>query len=93
MGKLVTVKSDIEKTIDEVYGDSTTACSESFRTHLEPKKAMKNRSVPWLTNELTIMRKRLNVLRRKHERTTNNEIFRTLHKHKIYKVEPGMQRK
>jgi len=57
LAKLVTPQSDIEKTIDELYEDLTTACNESFRTQLAPKKATMNRSVPWCTDELTIMRK------------------------------------
>jgi len=65
MAKLVTPQSDIEKTIDEFYEDLTTACNESFRTQLAPQKTTTNISVPWGTDELTIMRKRVNALRRR----------------------------
>jgi len=73
----VTPQSDIEKTIDEFYEDLTTACNESFRIQLAPKKVKTNRSVPWWTDEPTIMRKILNALRRRYQRTTNNENLRT----------------
>jgi hypothetical protein len=77
LDKRVTSECDIEKTIDELHEDLTTACNESFRTQQAPKKATTNRSVPWWTDELTIMRKRLNALRRRCQRTKNNENLRT----------------
>jgi len=43
LDKLVTPESDIEKTIEEFYEDLTTACKESYRTQLAPKKATSNR--------------------------------------------------
>ena len=61
LSKRATSGSDIEKTIDEFYEDPTTTCNESFRTQLTNKKATKKRSVPWWTDELTIMRKRVTL--------------------------------
>ena len=78
MAKRATSGCDVEKTIDEFYEDLTAACNESFRTQLTLNKATTNRSVPWWTDELTIMR-RVNVLRR-YQRTTNNEELRTQRK-------------
>ena len=80
LAKRVTSECDIEKTIDEFYEDLTTACNESLRTQLATKKATTNRSVPWWTDELTIMRKRLNALNRRYQRTKNNENMRTYRK-------------
>jgi len=77
LAKLVTPQSDIEKTIDEFYENLSTACNKSFRIQLAPEKAKMNRSVPWWTDELTIMRKGFNALRRRYQRTTNNENLRT----------------
>ena len=56
---------DIEKTVDEFYEDLTTACNETFRTQPAHKTAMTNRLVPWWNEELTILRKRLDALRRR----------------------------
>ena len=78
--KTVMSRNDIEKTVDEFYEDLTTACNESFRTQLANKTEMTNRSVPWWNEELTTMRKRLNALRRRYQRTTNNENLRAQRK-------------
>jgi hypothetical protein len=37
---------------------------------------MSNKTVPWWTEELTTTRKKLNALRRKYQRTRNNEELR-----------------
>jgi len=38
MAKQVTAQSHVEKKIDEYYGDLTTACNETFRSQLAPKR-------------------------------------------------------
>jgi hypothetical protein len=53
-----------------------SACNESFRTIRASKKAMSNMSVPWWTEELKIMRKRVNAPRRRYQRTRNREELR-----------------
>jgi len=77
LAKTVRSGGDIEKTVDDFYEDLTTACIESFKKQQTNKKATTHRSVPWWTEELTIMRKRLNALRRRFQRTTNNEVLRS----------------
>ena len=69
-------ETDIEKLIDEFNEVLKLACSKSFRTQRASKKAMTNKSVPWWTEELTIMRKRLNAQRRRYKMTRNNEELR-----------------
>jgi len=76
LAKRVTSECDIEKTIYEFYEELTAACNESFRTQLATKKATTNGSEPWWTEELTVMRKRLIALRRRNQRTKNNENLR-----------------
>jgi len=71
-----TVESDIEKAIEEFHEVLMVACNESFRTKRVSKRMTLNRTMPWLTEELTIMRKRLNELRRRYKRTRNNEELR-----------------
>ena len=51
-------ETDIEKLIDK-----------SFRKQRTTKKTITNKSVPWWTDELTVMRKRTNALRRRYQRT------------------------
>jgi len=67
---------DIEELIEEFHDVMKSACNESFRTRRDSKKAMSNKSVPWWTEELTIMRKMVNALRRKYQRTRNSEELR-----------------
>jgi hypothetical protein len=60
-----------EKLIDEFQEVIKAACDKSFRRRLT-KKTITNKSVPWWTDELSVMRKRTNALRmyqrtRKHE--------------------------
>jgi hypothetical protein len=67
---------DIEQLIEEFHKVLKLACSKSFRTQRATRKAMSNKSVPWWTEELTIMRKRLNALRLRYQRTRNHEEMR-----------------
>ena len=76
LAKTVMSRDDTEKTVDEFYEDLTTAYNDSFRNQPAHKTEITNRSVPWWNEELTTMCKRLNVLRRRYQRTTNNEDLR-----------------
>lgn len=69
-------ENDIEKLIDELHDVLTLACSETFNTQRGSKRKTSNKSVPRWTEELTTMRKRLNTLRRRYQRTRNNEDLR-----------------
>jgi hypothetical protein len=61
----VSDRMDIEELIEEFHDVMKSACKESFRTRRASKKSMSNNSVRWWTEELTIMRKRVNALRRR----------------------------
>jgi hypothetical protein len=54
---------DIEELIEEFHDVMKSACNKSFRKRRASKKAMSNKSVPWWTEELTIMWKMVNALR------------------------------
>jgi len=69
-------ETDIEKLIEGFNEVLKLACSTSFRTQWASKRAMSNKSVPWWTEELTIMRKRLNAIRCRYQRMRNNEDLR-----------------
>lgn len=64
---------DTEKLIADFYTCIESACISAFRisTH---KKTSKRRTVPWWTTELTILRKKVNALRRRFQRTKINTI-------------------
>ena len=70
------LENDVEKLIEEFYEVLTGACNESFRTQRAPTRTTPYRTVPWWTKELTTMRKRLNALRRRYQRTRNNDELR-----------------
>jgi hypothetical protein len=68
----VTKEIDIEKSVEEFHEVMLSACRESFGKRQTSKKAFSNKKVSWLTEELTIMRKRINALKRRYQRTRNN---------------------
>ena len=65
---------DMEEIVSKFSDALTSACAEFFkkaRTHMQTHK---HKTVLWWTEELTIARKRVNVFRRKYQRTKNNNI-------------------
>jgi hypothetical protein len=72
----ISEEADIEKSIEEFHFILKTACNKTYRKHRTSKKTTTHKSVPWWTEELTILRKRTNALRRRHQRTRNNDELR-----------------
>ena len=66
---------DIGNSIEEFHGIIKKACDKAYKTQSTPKKTT-HKSVPWWTDELTTIRKRTNALRRRYQRTKNNEELR-----------------
>jgi hypothetical protein len=54
-------------------------------------KKEKYKSFPWWTQELTLMRKRVNALRRRYQRTTNNDDLREWHKNQYHEEKSQSQ--
>jgi ribonuclease HI len=52
------------------------ACKETLKHRNLPHTLVKGKSVPWWTDALTALRKRTNALRRRYQRTLNNEDLR-----------------
>jgi hypothetical protein len=70
-------EADIEKSTEEFHIILKTVCNKTYRKHRTSKKTTTtHKSVPWWTDELTILRKRTNTLRRRHQRTRNNDELR-----------------
>jgi hypothetical protein len=65
LSKRANEESGIEKLIEEFQEVLKVACNKSFRKQRTTKKTITNKSVPWWTHELTVMRKRTNALRRR----------------------------
>jgi hypothetical protein len=55
------------------------------------KNTTKHKSVPWWTEELTLKRKRINALRRRYQRTTNNDGLRERRKNQYHEEKSKYQ--
>ena len=67
---------DIEQLMETCYTCIREASNGAFRVSKGKKQQTRGKSVPWWTTELTILRKRVNALRRRFQRTVNNEQLR-----------------
>ena len=80
MGKVlctrVTNEPDVERLVEKFYEVLEAACRRSFRSSRDTKEKSTHKTVPWWSGELTIVMKRLNALRRRHQRTKGNEELR-----------------
>jgi len=74
---------DIENAVDLFQEALILTRKKSFKTRRATKKTTKHKTVPWWTVELTLMRKRMNTLRRRYQRTTNNEDLRESRKKSV----------
>ena len=82
----VTENTDDEDSVNKLHEVLEEACSKSFKKRLASKKASKTRTVPWWSEELTILRKRLNALRRRYQRTKNEAELREARKNEYFAV-------
>jgi len=62
---LVTSETDIENAVEKHQDSLTAASKKSFKVWKLSKKTIENKSVPWWTRELTIMRK-TNAIRQQY---------------------------
>jgi ribonuclease HI len=79
----VSVGNEIEASIDEFYDVLEEACRGTFQTSTVKKNNKTRRTVPWWTEELTTTRKKVNALRRRYQRTREDEDLRS-HREKLY---------
>jgi len=70
---IITAELDIEKRIDEFGEVIKLACNKSFQKHGATKKITAHKTVPWWTQELTVLRKRTDAQSRLYQRTRNND--------------------
>jgi len=66
---------NMETIVEELHDVLASACSSSFKI-LRTKKASTHKSVPWWTEGLTVLRKKVNVQRRQYQRTRGNNNLR-----------------
>ena len=67
---------NMDTIVEEIQSVLVTACTSSFKILQTSKKALPPTSVPWWTEELTILKKRVNGQRCKCKRTRSNEDLR-----------------
>jgi len=80
LSSIITEEKDIEKQIDEFSDAIKVPCNKSFPRKGVTQKATVHKSVPWWTQQLTVLRKRTNAQRRLYQRTRNNDDLRTKRK-------------
>ena len=68
--------------VDKFTETLQSARKKTFKTISTENKTKKKKSVPWWTNSLTIMRKRINSLRKIYQGTRNNKELRESRKYK-----------
>ena len=84
-------ETDIENIAGNFQKALKSACDTSFPKKLPTDRSTKKKSVPWWTEELTIRRKRINALRRRYQRTKNNDELRESRKSQYYEEKTKYQ--
>ena len=81
---IVPTENDLEKLVDTFAEAIQSACRRTFKTTSNINRTKKQKSVPWWTDRLTIMRKRVNACRRLYQRTRNDNKLRESRKHRYF---------
>jgi hypothetical protein len=66
-------QNDVGVFIENFDETVQSTCKKTFKYLKSPNTTAKGKSVPWWMDALKIMRKRTNALRRRYQRTLNNE--------------------
>ena len=74
--KAITTNKDVELITEKYQGSMAAACRKSFQVRKGGEKTTEHKSVPWWTTELTIVRKKINAMRRRYQRTIRDENLR-----------------
>jgi hypothetical protein len=86
----MTKGTDIEWNIDIMENIIITTCRRTFRRHKTTNNRKKN-SVPWWNNHLTVIRKKVNAIRRLFQRTKNDLALRERRKEKYKEAKRNYQ--
>lgn len=76
LSRLTSTETDSEKIVQQFEENVSKACKKCFRVSKPTNKINKRKSLPWWTTDLTIMRKKTNALRRRYQKTKNNQELR-----------------
>jgi len=86
-------ENDLDRIVDSYTKAMQTACREAFKVINTQNKTKQKKSVPWWTDSLTIMWKRINALRRLYQRTRNDDKLRESRKHKYLEQKKSINTK
>jgi len=75
---------DVDELVDTAFSWMTAVCNTAFKVSRGAKHLIKETTVSWWTEELTALRKRTNALRKRYQRTTNNDNLRQERKEKYF---------
>ena len=78
---IITLEEDLEQNVELFTEAVQSACRRTFQNSTTQKNS-KKKSVPWWTDNLTLLRKRVNACRRLYQRTKNDEVLREKRKGK-----------
>ena len=81
MYELLTLDTDIENAVGKYQNSIAAACKRSFKERKLFQKTIGYKSVPWWMGELTIMRKKINAMKRRYQRTIHDNNLREVRKH------------
>ena len=71
----ITTENDLEQNVDLFAEALQSARRRTFQNTNRGKKKNNKKSVPWWTDRLTVMRKRVNAHRRLYQRTRNDVVL------------------
>ena len=81
LGEIVKQSTDTDKLMSKFTSIITAICDAAFKVSRAGDHVTKGRRIPWWTSKLIIPRKRVLALRRRYERTRNDDNLR--HKRKL----------
>ena len=73
LGEKIKQSTDTEELISKFTSIITATCDAAFKVSRVGDRDTKGRSIPWWTSVLTILRKRTLALRRRYQRTRNDD--------------------
>jgi hypothetical protein len=91
LSTIITTGTDLEQQVDIFAKALQSACRRTFQNTNTGNKNRKKKSVPWWTDSLTLMRKRVNACRRLYQRTRNDENLRESRKQKYAEAKTKYQ--
>jgi len=74
LGEKVKQSTNADKLISKFTSVATATCDAAFKVSRAGDRITKGRRVPWWTSELTILQKQALALRRRYQRTRNDDI-------------------